>query len=77
MDAGNHGVLIFRAGELGGNQAQHNLFAFGHTFQRLKAAGALVVKLQIESIRIFLGKQEPNMFPSVGNTLLPLSLLKL
>lgn len=59
------------------NQAQHNLFAFGHIFQRLKAAGALVVKLQIESIHIFLGKQEPNMFPSVGNTLLPLSLLKL
>lgn len=52
-------------------------FAFGHIFQRLKAAGALVVKLQIESIHIFLGKQEPNMFPSVENTLLPLSLLKL
>lgn len=59
------------------NQAQHNLFAFGHIFQRLKTAGALIVKLQIESIHIFLGKQEPNMFPPVEDTLLPLSLLKL
>ena len=58
MNAGDDGILIFQSGRLGGDQAQYDLLAVGDVLQRLKAAGALVVKFQIERIHILLCQQE-------------------
>ncbi len=50
--------LVLQAGGLGGDQAQHDLFALGHVLQRLKVAGALVVELQVEGVHVLVGKQD-------------------
>ena len=58
MDAGNDGILVLQMGRFGGDKTQHDLLAVCHIFQRLKTAGALVIKFQIERIDIFLCEQE-------------------
>ena len=57
-DAGDDGILIFQPRRFGSDKTQHHFFAIGHIFQRLKAAGTHIVKLQIERIYIFLCQQE-------------------
>lgn len=58
MDAGDYSIFVLQTGRFGRYKTQHHLFAICNILQRLKAAGARIVKFQIKRIHIFLCQQE-------------------
>lgn len=57
MDAGDYSIFVLQTGRFGRYKTQHHLFAICNILQRLKAAGARIVKFQIE--RIWIVRQIP------------------
>ena len=58
MDARDHGVAVLQLGALGGHQAEDDLLARRHVRERLEAAGALVVELQVEGVDVLAREQD-------------------